>query len=161
MLKAGDLKDIDVAVKELDFTLKYLRLEDFLFDLHNVAIAQGWTTVAKKACLSRESLYKTLAPNENPRFETIVKVLHAMGMQLQVVCSKNIPETIARAYRHNSLGSVKPELAIEWLQSKNGKIFPWKKIWWKFSKDVTHEWQTSVSRRIKGDQCPYCSSNKD
>lgn len=44
--------------------------------------ARGMMQVAKDAGLSRESLYKSLSPDAKPRFETISKVLKALGVQL-------------------------------------------------------------------------------
>jgi probable addiction module antidote protein len=36
--------------------------------------------VAKDAGLGRESLYKALAPDAKPRFETVMKVARALGV---------------------------------------------------------------------------------
>lgn len=38
--------------------------------------------VSKDAGVSRESLYRSLAPKAKPRYETIVKVLDALGVQM-------------------------------------------------------------------------------
>lgn len=46
-----------------------------------VARARGMAKVAADAGLGRESLYKALAPGAHPRFETIQKVLRALGVQ--------------------------------------------------------------------------------
>jgi probable addiction module antidote protein len=37
--------------------------------------------VAKDAGLSRESLYKALAPGAKPRFETVMNVVRALGVK--------------------------------------------------------------------------------
>ncbi|STZ76843.1 addiction module antidote protein [Bergeriella denitrificans] len=50
--------------------------------INTAAKARGIMQVAKEAGVSRESLYKSLAPNAKPRFETIAKVLHALGVQM-------------------------------------------------------------------------------
>jgi probable addiction module antidote protein len=47
-----------------------------------VARAQGMTSVAREAGLSRENLYKALGAGGNPEFDTVIKVLHALGLQL-------------------------------------------------------------------------------
>lgn len=44
--------------------------------------AKGVTSIAKKAGLTREGLYKSLSDEGNPRFDTISKVLHALGVEL-------------------------------------------------------------------------------
>jgi probable addiction module antidote protein len=50
--------------------------------LGNIARSQGMAKVAKKAGLGRESLYKALSKDGNPKFMTIVKVVHALGLRL-------------------------------------------------------------------------------
>ena len=47
------------------------------------AKARGMTHIAEHAGLSRESLYKALSGDGNPQFETIVRVLTALGLQLK------------------------------------------------------------------------------
>lgn len=50
--------------------------------LGDIARARGMSDIAKAAGLSRESLYKALRPNAQPRFETISKVCKALGVSL-------------------------------------------------------------------------------
>ena len=52
--------------------------------LSDVARARGVAQIAKNSGLGRESLYKALAPGAKPRFETIMKVMHALGVKLTV-----------------------------------------------------------------------------
>ena len=49
-----------------------------------VARAKGMAKIAKKAGLGRESLYKALSKGGNPKIETVVKVVHALGLKLKV-----------------------------------------------------------------------------
>ena len=51
----------------------------------NVAKAQGMTEIARKTNLSRQNLYKALAPNSSPKFETVKKVIEALGCKLAIV----------------------------------------------------------------------------
>jgi probable addiction module antidote protein len=53
-----------------------------LLAIANVAKARGMTHVAKAAGLSRESLYKTLAPGAHPRFRTVQAILRALNVRL-------------------------------------------------------------------------------
>jgi probable addiction module antidote protein len=53
-----------------------------LLALADVARARGMAQVAKDAGLGRESLYKALAPGAKPRYDTIMKVMRALGVQL-------------------------------------------------------------------------------
>lgn len=52
--------------------------------LGDIARAKGMTQVASEAGLGRESLYKALSASGNPEFATVLKVLHALGLQLHV-----------------------------------------------------------------------------
>jgi len=50
--------------------------------LGDVARARGMAKIAKKAGLGRTSLYKALSKDGNPSYETVVKVLRAVGLRL-------------------------------------------------------------------------------
>src|SRR6266853_3911469 len=50
--------------------------------LGDIARAKGMAQVARDAGLSRESLYKALSGERSPDFETILKVLNALGIKL-------------------------------------------------------------------------------
>lgn len=56
----------------------------FLVAVKDVARARGMTQLAKDAGLGRESLYKALAPGAKPRYDTLLKVLRALGVSLHV-----------------------------------------------------------------------------
>ncbi len=47
--------------------------------LGHIAKAKGMAIVAKESGLGRESLYKALSEGSQPRFETITKVINALG----------------------------------------------------------------------------------
>ncbi len=49
-----------------------------------VAKARGMTQIAKEAGIGRESLYKALREGANPRFDTINRVMNALGVKLTV-----------------------------------------------------------------------------
>jgi len=50
----------------------------------NIAKAIGMTKIAEETGLSRPSLYKALSDGAKPQFGTIMKVLKAVGGQIQV-----------------------------------------------------------------------------
>jgi len=50
--------------------------------LGDIARAKGMTQVARDAGLSRESLYKALSGDRSPDFDTILRVVGALGLQL-------------------------------------------------------------------------------
>ena len=50
--------------------------------LGDIARAKGMTQVASDAGVSRESRYRALSGERNPSFDTILKVIHALGLRL-------------------------------------------------------------------------------
>lgn len=56
----------------------------FTAALGDVARARGMTEIARKAGVSRESLYRALSNEGNPEFATILKVMNAMGLRMSV-----------------------------------------------------------------------------
>lgn len=50
--------------------------------LGDIARAKGMAQVARDAGLSRESLYKALSGERMPAFDTILKVVAALGLEL-------------------------------------------------------------------------------
>jgi probable addiction module antidote protein len=51
--------------------------------LGDIARAKGMSQVARDAGLSRESLYKALSGERSPTFDTILKVMEALGLKLR------------------------------------------------------------------------------
>ena len=50
--------------------------------LGDIARAKGMAQVARDAGLSRESLYKALSGERSPAFDTVLKVVAALGLEL-------------------------------------------------------------------------------
>ena len=50
--------------------------------LGNIARAKGMTEIARETGLSRESLYKSLSGERSPSFETVLKVIGALGLKI-------------------------------------------------------------------------------
>jgi probable addiction module antidote protein len=50
----------------------------------NIVRAQGKMQLAKGTGINREGLYKALGEQGNPSFATVVKVMHALGLQFNV-----------------------------------------------------------------------------
>jgi probable addiction module antidote protein len=50
--------------------------------LREIACARGMSKVAEQAGLRRESLYRSLSPGASPRFETILSIVLALGIEL-------------------------------------------------------------------------------
>ncbi|MDO8283486.1 MAG: putative addiction module antidote protein [Rhodoferax sp.] len=75
----------EMIAEYLSAALEDENLEVFLAAVSDVAKARGMTSIANSTGLGRESLYKALAPGAKPRYETIVKVLHGLGVRLTVL----------------------------------------------------------------------------
>lgn len=52
--------------------------------LRHIAEAQGMASVAERAGIPRESLYRALSPSGNPTIKTLLAVLNAAGLKLGV-----------------------------------------------------------------------------
>lgn len=57
---------------------------DVITAIGHVAKAIGMTKIAEETGLSRPSLYKALSEGSKPQFETIMKVLKAIGGQVKI-----------------------------------------------------------------------------
>ncbi len=80
---AADYLDSDEAIAAyLNAALEDEDPNIFLVAIKDVARARGMTQLAKDTGLGRESLYKALAPGAKPRYDTILKVVKALGIQL-------------------------------------------------------------------------------
>lgn len=89
----GKLKPFDPSayLTNDELIAEYLNaaLEDpdpdvFLAAVGNVARARGMSGIAEGSGLGRESLYKALTPGAKPRYDTVLKVLHSLGVKLTV-----------------------------------------------------------------------------
>lgn len=56
--------------------------------LGDIARAKGMSQVARDASLSRESLYKALSGERAPSFDTILKVINALGIKLHAEAAR-------------------------------------------------------------------------
>ena len=82
---AADYLDSDEMIAEyLSVALEDENPDVFLAAVSDVAKARGMTAIANSIGLGRESLYKALTPGAKPRYETIIKVLHGLGVKLTV-----------------------------------------------------------------------------
>ena len=62
--------------------------------LGDIARATGMAQVARNTGLSRESLYKALSGERNPSFNTILKVISALGLKLHAEAAELIQENV-------------------------------------------------------------------
>lgn len=88
---ASDYLDNEETIAEyLAAALENPDPDAFLVAVRDIAKAQGVAKVAGDAGLGRESLYKALKPGAQPRFDTVRRLIGALGVRLDVV---TIPHT--------------------------------------------------------------------
>jgi len=82
---ASKYLDSEEAIAEyLTAALEDENPDVFLAAIGDVAKARGMASIAESTGLGRESLYKALAPGAKPRYDTILKVLHGLGVKISV-----------------------------------------------------------------------------
>jgi probable addiction module antidote protein len=81
---ADYLDDEETIAEYLTAALEDPNPDIFLVAVRDVARARGMAQLARDTGLGRESLYKALAPGAKPRYDTVLKVLHALGVKLYV-----------------------------------------------------------------------------
>ena len=80
---AADYLENDAIVSEyLNAALEDENPSVFLQAIADVAKARGMSQLAKDTGLGRESLYKALAPGAKPRYDTVMKLVKALGVEL-------------------------------------------------------------------------------
>jgi len=78
-----------IETKEDVISLLEVTLEendpDFLLSvISDIARSKGMTQIAKELNLDRKGLYKSLAPDGNPSFKTVFKLLDILGLQMKL-----------------------------------------------------------------------------
>lgn len=84
--EAADYLDSEEVIAEyLNAALEDPNPDVFLMAISDVAKARGMSKLAKDAGLGRESLYKALSPGAKPRYDTILKLLRSLGVDLRAL----------------------------------------------------------------------------
>lgn len=79
---ADYLNDEETIAEYLTAALEDPNPDVFLAAVRDVARARGMAQLAKDAGLGRESLYKALTPGAKPRYDKVLKLLHALGVKI-------------------------------------------------------------------------------
>ena len=79
---ADCLTDEETIAEYLTAALEDPNPDLFLIAVRDVARARGMTQLAKDTGLGRESLYKALTPGAKPRYDTVMKIMQALGVKL-------------------------------------------------------------------------------
>ncbi|MCH8159795.1 MAG: putative addiction module antidote protein [Proteobacteria bacterium] len=86
---ASDYLDNEETIAEyLAIALDNPDQDAFMMAVRDVAKARGIASVATKAGLGRESLYKTLQSGSKPRFDTVRRLLAALDVKLDVTSTR-------------------------------------------------------------------------
>lgn len=83
------LKDESEMLEYLSVAMEDENPDVFITALGHVAKARGMAQVAEASGLGRESLYKALKPGSKLRYQTMHKIIHALGFQLVLKPSLN------------------------------------------------------------------------
>jgi len=85
----SELRDPDYAASYLQYALED-GTDTFLIALRDVAKANGGISQLSEATsLGRESMYKALSEDGNPKIRTIQTVLKALGLRLSIALDKS------------------------------------------------------------------------
>lgn len=79
---ADYLTDEETIAEYITAALEDPNPDLFLVAVRDIARARGMTQLAKDTGLGRESLYKALTPGAKPRYDTVLKIMHALGVKL-------------------------------------------------------------------------------
>ncbi len=92
---ADYLEDDEMMAEYLSAALEDPNPDVFLMAVRDVARARGMARLAIDAGVGRESLYKALRPGAKPRYETVAKLVRALGVQLHAEPAEEEPVTPA------------------------------------------------------------------
>jgi len=81
---ADYLESKEMIAEYLNTTLEEGDSSDLVIAIGHIAKAIGMTKIAEETGMSRPSLYKALSEGAKPQFGTIMKVLKAVGGQINV-----------------------------------------------------------------------------
>jgi len=81
---ADYLDSKEMIAEYLNAVLEEGNNTDVITAIGHVAKAIGMTKIAEETGLSRPSLYKALSEGSKPQFDTIMKVLKAIGGQIKI-----------------------------------------------------------------------------
>ena len=81
---ADYLDDNEMVAEYLNTVLEDGDASDVIAAIGHIAKDIGMTKIAEETGLSRPSLYKALNQDSKPQFDTIFKVLKAVGGQLHI-----------------------------------------------------------------------------
>jgi probable addiction module antidote protein len=110
------LRDPSAAASYLNTALEDSD-EMFLIALRDVAEAHQFSKVASEAGLSRESIYRTLSGNGNPRYSSLIGILKAVSLKLSI--EPNVALLSFQTHKAETYGKNEPQTHFESDQSEH------------------------------------------
>jgi probable addiction module antidote protein len=81
---ADDIETKEDVISLLEVSIEENDLDFLLSVIGDIARSKGMTQIAKELNLDRKGLYKSLAPDGNPSFKTVFKLLDLLGLQMKL-----------------------------------------------------------------------------
>jgi probable addiction module antidote protein len=81
---ADYLDSNEMIAEYLNTVLAEGKDSEIIAAIGHIAKSMGMTKIAQETGLSRPSLYKALSVGAKPQFETVMKILRAIGGQIQI-----------------------------------------------------------------------------
>ena len=87
---AEHINDKEDVVAYLEAAFEENDPELILAVFNDIARSKGMTKIAQELKLSRRGLYQSLAPDGNPSFKTVLKLIDILGLQVKLH-AKSLP----------------------------------------------------------------------
>jgi len=81
---ADDIETKEDVIGVLEAALEENDPDFLLSVVGDIARSKGMTQLAKELNITRKGLYKALAPDGNPSFKTVFKLLDLLGMRIRL-----------------------------------------------------------------------------
>jgi len=78
------INDKEAVIAYIEAALEENDPDFFLSVIGDIARSKGMTQIARELNLDRKGLYKSLAPDGNPSFKTVFKLLDILGLRLKM-----------------------------------------------------------------------------
>lgn len=132
-----------IFIDHLNNELQAARTDRFLFIIGNhIATLKKFSDISREANISRESLYRMVSAQGNPRLNNVIDILACLGLRLQIKDST-----------HKKKMFKSPIISLF-------EVIPLLKPYWDYEKNenVNSELVLLKSRKILDWKCLYCSN---
>ena len=105
---------LDTEEKIADYLSSIIEDKDWALLMRaigDVAKARGMTNISKETGLGRESLYKAFNSNTQPKFDTVVRVLDALDIDIKFSSKKRETDNNSKPIRSSKRLAAKKKIA--------------------------------------------------